>query len=253
MTTATLGGIIKDYRIKKRLSQLDISLRIGWKDTTRLSKIEQGRVAKPSRETVDKIIKALELTEQEKGELLLHGGYVPTDKENSYVIETVKHKILSWQYPAYLMDFSWRILLINQATIDVFGFPQALLKTAYKVKPNLLENVAMDWKIEIFKGDDEKTLRPLEETLVAQFKVEHLGHENDKWYKQIITKLAASEKFRKLWSTIDAKDYHKKLFEYEYKVVRWPKTGKIKTYHVFDSKLVFDRRFIVVLYLPADK
>jgi len=51
MLTATLGGLIKDYRIKKRLSQLEVSLRIGWKDTTRLSKIEQGRVGKPIRKT----------------------------------------------------------------------------------------------------------------------------------------------------------------------------------------------------------
>jgi len=40
MITATLGGLIKDFRIKKRLSQFDVSLRIGWKDTSRLSKIE---------------------------------------------------------------------------------------------------------------------------------------------------------------------------------------------------------------------
>ena len=79
--TATLGGIIKDYRIKKRLSQLDLSLRVGWKDTSRLSKIEQGRINKPSRIIVDKIINALGLTEQEKGDFLLAGGYLPTDEE----------------------------------------------------------------------------------------------------------------------------------------------------------------------------
>ena len=252
MATATLGGLIKDYRIKKRLSQLEISLRIGWKDSTRLSKIEQGRVGKPARETVDKIIRALELTGQEKGEFLLTGNYLPTDKEIDQVIKSVGQKILMWPYPAYLMDFGWRMLLINQPTIDIFGFPQELLQTARKVKPNLLESVTTKWPMEIFKGDDKKTLKPLAETLVAQFKAEHLGKENEKWYKQLINNLSNNEVFRKLWNTISASDYHKKLSEYEYKLIKWP-NGKIITYHVFDSKLVFDKRFIAVLYLQENK
>lgn len=57
MVTATLGGLIKDYRIKKRLSQIDLSLRLGWKDASRISRIEQGRVGKPNRQTAERIIK----------------------------------------------------------------------------------------------------------------------------------------------------------------------------------------------------
>jgi transcriptional regulator with XRE-family HTH domain len=249
MITATLGGLIKDYRIKKRLSQLEISSRIGWKDSTRLSKIEQGRAGKPTRKTVDKIIEALKLTDQEKGEFLLTGGYLPTDEEITQVIKVFGKKIMDWPYPAYLMDFSWRILLINQPTVDVFNFPkELLLKTALKIKPNLLEITIRDWHIEIFKGDDKKTLKPLAQTLVAQFKTEQLGRENEKWYNQLIGNLSKNSTFRNLWNTIDAGDYHKKLFEYEYKLVKWPNSKTI-TYHVFDSKLVSDRRFIVVLYL----
>ena len=107
MVTATLGGLIKDFRIKKRLSQFDVSLRIGWKDTSRLSKIEQGRVGKPARETIEKIIKALELNQQEKGQLLYAGGYLPTDEEIEDIIKKVRTKIDNWHYPAYLLDFSW--------------------------------------------------------------------------------------------------------------------------------------------------
>src|SRR3990167_1866129 len=108
MITATLGGLIKDYRIKKRLPQFEVSLRIGWKDTSRLSKIEQGRVGKPTRETIEKIIKALELNEQEKGEFLFTGGYLPTDQEIKKVIEPVRDKIQNCPHPAVFIDFSWR-------------------------------------------------------------------------------------------------------------------------------------------------
>lgn len=84
MVTATLGGLIKDYRIKKRLSQLEVSLCIGWKDTSRLSKIEQGRVGTPTRPTLDKIMDALELNEHERGEMLLVSGTLPT-KEKEFI------------------------------------------------------------------------------------------------------------------------------------------------------------------------
>lgn len=251
MLTATLGGLIKDYRIKKRLSQFEISLRIGWKDASRLSKIEQGRVGKPTRETIEKIIKALELSEQERSEFLLTGSYLPSNEEIKNAIKKIGPKILNWPYPAYLMDFSWRILLMNQPTIDVFGFPPELFKKVSKLKPNLLENVISPWEMEIFKGDDKNSLKPFNETLVAQFKFEHIGQENERWYKQLVLKLADNESFRNLWSKIQSTDYHKKLSEYEYKEVRWPKSRKVIRYHVFDSKLVFDRRFTATLYLES--
>ena len=61
MNTASLGGLIKEFRIKKRLSQQDISLLVGWKDTTRLSKIEQGRVGSISSDILGKIMNTLNL------------------------------------------------------------------------------------------------------------------------------------------------------------------------------------------------
>lgn len=249
MTTATLGGLIKDYRIKKRLSQMEISSRIGWKDSTRLSKIEQGRAGKPTRETVDKIIKALGLTDQEKGEFLLIGNYLPTDKEISDTIKSVGEKILTWPYPAYLMDFSWRVLLINQSTVDIFRFPQELTRLKHEMRPNLLEIVIRDWHVKIFKGDSKKNLKPLTETLIPQFKTEHMGQENEKWYKKLTKDLSSNDSFRRLWNRMNINNYHKKLYEYEYKLIKWP-NGKTIAYHVFDSRLVQDRRFIVVLYLP---
>ena len=100
MITATLGGLIKDYRIKKRLSQFDVSLRIGWKDTSRLSKIEQGRVGKPTRETIEKIIKALGLSQYERGSMLLSCGIVPTREEIKNAIFRLRETIGTFKYPS---------------------------------------------------------------------------------------------------------------------------------------------------------
>ncbi len=255
MLTATLGGLIKDYRLKKRLSQLEVSLKIGWKDTSRLSKIEQGRVGKPTRETIEKIIQALDLDDQEKGEFLLVGGYLPTDEEIEKVIKEVEERIDTWQYPAYLIDFSWRCFLMNKETAKVFGFPQELVSQASRIKPNLLEFVIAPRELmpaKIWKGDDEENLKPFGIAQVAQFKVEQLGRESDGWYKKLIAKLIENNQFRKLWMEVKPGFYHKKLLDYEYKVVKL--SGKqLKTFkfHIFTSRLISDQRFQIVLYLPV--
>lgn len=254
MLTATLGGLIKDHRLRKRLSQMEVSLRIGWKDTTRLSKIEQGRVGKPTRETIEKVIKALGLDEQEKGEFLLVGGYLPTEEEIKKVIKKVKDRIDTWPHPAYLLDFSWRVLHLNQWTIDVFKLPPFLRNISLKIAPNLLEfpfSTKEVLPVDIKKGDDEKSTQPFQIAQVAQFKVEQNGRDNEKWYKDLIKKLTQNDQFRQVWSTLEPQKYHKKLLDYEYKVVTWPdKTRKTFKFHIFTSRLISDQRFQVVLYLP---
>ena len=110
---ATLGGLIKDFRIQKRISQLEVATKMGWSDTTRLSKIEQGRTGKPTNAVLEKILDALDLSETERNEALLAGGYLPTDKEIIEAVNNVKNKINSWPYPATMTDFTWRMVAFN--------------------------------------------------------------------------------------------------------------------------------------------
>lgn len=255
MLTATLGGLIKDFRIKKRLSQQEVSLRIGWKDTSRLSKIEQGRVGKPTRKTIDKVIKALGLTEQEKGEFLLVGGYLPTEEEIKKAVDETKEKINNWPYPAVLIDFSWRCLMVNRGIIETFGFPRDFINQVSKLKPNLLGMVIAPkdfMPVKILKGDCENNVKPFAIAQTAQFKFEQLGREDDEWYKRLVGKLTKNPKFRKIWLSVQDDTYHKKLLDYEYKIIKWPNGEKPEQkYHVFSSRLISDQRFQITLYLPA--
>lgn len=257
MTTATLGGLIKDYRIKKRLSQLEVSLRIGWQDTTRLSKIEQGRVGKPTRETIEKIIKALDLDEQEKGEFLFVGGYLPTDTEIAHAISISKDKIDQWNYPAYLMDFSFRWLYTNIYTLKTAGLPDKFKKVVKKDKPNFLEFPFLpkeQFAIEILKGEDADNLKTFQVAQIAAFKTENLHYQNESWYKSLIKSLMKYQDFRKFWPKITLADYHKKLFDYEYKRMIGEYEGKKRSldFHLQTAKLITDPRFQVVLYYPAN-
>lgn len=258
MTTATLGGLIKDYRIKKRLSQIDVSLKLGWKDTSRLSKIEQGRVGKPNRDTTERIMNALELTQQERGNFLLVGGYLPTDDEIQPIIKLVKTKINTWKYPSYLVDFSLRWIYANDAALIVGDLPLEQKAWMEKIKPHFLSIAFLpkdQLSVEIKKGESEETLTSFKIGQIATFKNENEKYQNESWYKKLLKEMMKNEEFRSLWPKVDSEISYKTLFDYEYITFTGTYNGKVKTlkFHLTASKIIRDIRFRVVFYFPADK
>ncbi len=144
---------------------------------------------------------------------------------------------------------------MNFKTVEVFGFPKELISQIPKLKPNLLEFAIAPKEtmpVSVWKGDDEKSLKVFEIAQIAQFKVEQLGRENDTWYKKLIEKLAKNDRFRKLWFEVKPEVYHKKLLDYEYKIVELPDNfPKAIKFHIFTSRIITDQRFQLVLYSPA--
>src|SRR3989344_6887474 len=115
--SATLGGLLKDYRLQKNISQLEISFAVGWKEPSRLSRIEQGRVGRPKRVLLEKIMDSMKLSQEERNRLLLTGGYMPTDEEVEDIRNKVKKTLDEWKYPAVVLDFTWRIVSQNREMI----------------------------------------------------------------------------------------------------------------------------------------
>src|SRR3989344_5536505 len=105
MITASFGGLLKDFRTRKNFSQKEIAYAMGWRETSRLSRIEQGITKKTNRETIDRILNILQLERNKKGQLLLAGGYLPTEEEIKQIRMEVQPLLDKWKYPAYLLDF----------------------------------------------------------------------------------------------------------------------------------------------------
>lgn len=258
MLTATLGGLIKDFRLKKRLSQQEVSLRIGWKDTTRLSKIEQGRVGKPTLPTIKKVIKALDLDERDTGEFLLTGGYLPTEEEVKDRLKELVKKVEDWPYPAYINDFGWRFLYSNGKNLDVFNLDIKWQARLLKEKPSLLLFPFLPkdvMPVQVFKGEDAANLKPFVMAQVATFKMETFLYQYETWYKKTVQSLMSYPEFISAWATVTENDYHKKLLDYEYKRIQgiYNKQELTLNFHVTVARLIKDPRFQVVFYYPADK
>ena len=74
-----VGAMLRDWRQRRRLSQLDLALEAGV-STRHLSFVETGR-SKPSREMVLRLAEQLEVPLRERNGLLLAAGYAPVYAE----------------------------------------------------------------------------------------------------------------------------------------------------------------------------
>jgi transcriptional regulator with XRE-family HTH domain len=140
MTVATatpgVGPLLKDWRRRRRLSQLDLA--VGADVSTRhLSFVETGR-SKPSRELLLHLAEHLDVPLRDRNGLLLAAGYAPDYREtplDDAAMTPVRHaldKVLTGHepFPAVIVDRRWTLVSANQP---------ALRLLADGVAPELLE------------------------------------------------------------------------------------------------------------------
>lgn len=257
MLTATLGGLIKDYRLKKRLSQLEVSLRIGWKDSTRLSKIEQGRVSRPTRETLDQIIKALGLNEHEKGEMLLASSIIPSKSEVKSVLLSLKERLKEFRYPLLLVDFAWNFFYFNDPAKNLYQISEKDYAYVSKYHPNWLEMLFLHKSfenIEIKGGYSERNTKPFKIFQISHFKFEQAGNTNENWFGSLLAKLSQDHEFRQLWLKVPPAQ-EDLLYEYEFDEFNgiWSGQKKKLKFHVFSIHPTSDFRFYLMIHQPADQ
>jgi transcriptional regulator with XRE-family HTH domain len=126
MTTAVptaprVGDLLRDWRRRRRLSQLDVSLDAAV-SARHLSFVETGR-SKPSRELVLHLAEFLDVPLRERNALLLAAGYAPaysaTDLDAAQaraVRESLGHLLAGHEpYPAVVFDRYGDVVLTNRA------------------------------------------------------------------------------------------------------------------------------------------
>ena len=79
MDTNTVGGLIREWRTKRRMSQLDLAMEAEISQR-HLSFMESGR-SLPSRDMVLHIAEQLAITLRQRNQLLLAAGYAPSFSE----------------------------------------------------------------------------------------------------------------------------------------------------------------------------
>src|SRR2546425_7569352 len=108
-----VGGLLRQWRQRRRLSQLDLAVE-ATVSARHLSFVETGR-SKPSRELLLHLAEHLDVPLRERNRLLLAAGYAPLCRETPLdaadmeLVRAALDKILTSHepYPAVIVDRRW--------------------------------------------------------------------------------------------------------------------------------------------------
>ncbi|MFI7517907.1 helix-turn-helix transcriptional regulator [Micromonospora globbae] len=118
---APVGELLRDWRRRRRLSQLDLSVGTGV-STRHLSFVETGR-SRPSPDLILRLAEHLDVPLADRNALLLAGGYAPAHSahgldgpELAPVREAVRQVLHAHgPFPAVLVDQHWHLVEANAA------------------------------------------------------------------------------------------------------------------------------------------
>jgi transcriptional regulator with XRE-family HTH domain len=124
--TQAVGGLLREWRQRRRLSQLDLACDAGI-STRHLSFVETGR-AHPSRDMVLHLSEQLDVPVRERNVLLVAAGYAPIFPERPLADPAMTAAreaidlVLERQkpYPAFALDRYWDIVASNAALPELY-------------------------------------------------------------------------------------------------------------------------------------
>lgn len=138
--TQTVGNLLRDWRRRRRLSQLDLACEADI-SSRHLSFLETGR-ASPSREMVLRLAEQLEVPLRERNRLLVAAGYAPVFRERPLDDPTLSaaRKVVDLvlkghePFPALAVDRQWTLVAQNRAVPPLLaGVDPSLLETPVNV------------------------------------------------------------------------------------------------------------------------
>jgi len=121
-----VGGLLRDWRQRRRLSQLGLALEAEV-SARHLSFVETGR-SRPSRRFVLHLAEHLDVPLRDRNSLLLAAGYAPFHNETPLdaaemaPVRSAIDKVLAGHdpYPAVVVDRRWDLVSMNRAASAVF-------------------------------------------------------------------------------------------------------------------------------------
>ena len=126
ITPTQVGNHLRQWRQRRRLSQLDLALDAEI-STRHLSFVETGRAA-PSRRMILTLAERLEIPMRERNVLLVAGGFAPVYPERPLDAPEMRHArevidlVLQGHlpYPAFAIDRHWNILASNRSLPRIY-------------------------------------------------------------------------------------------------------------------------------------
>lgn len=120
-STQPIGELLRDWRQRRRLSQLDLALEVQM-STRHLSFVETGR-SQPSREMILRLAEELAVPLRERNAMLLAAGYAPVFADRSLDDASLQQTLAAIEtllkahdpFPALAVDRHWNLVTANKA------------------------------------------------------------------------------------------------------------------------------------------
>lgn len=134
-TTTGVGTLLREWRDRRRISQLELALRAG-SSARHISFIETGR-SRPSQEMVLRLAAHLDVPVRERNALLIAAGYAPTFPETPLddpamaALRSAMEQLLTGYepFPALVLDGTYHVQAANRGiTMLLAGVDPALLE-----------------------------------------------------------------------------------------------------------------------------
>src|SRR6476646_5894330 len=121
MPSPRVGALMREWRERRRRSQLDLSLDVGV-STRHLSYVETGK-SRPSPELVLAVAEHLEVPLRERNTMLLAAGFAPRYSQRGLDAPAMRQIVAGLQrmldahdpYPGVVIDRQWNVVLANDA------------------------------------------------------------------------------------------------------------------------------------------
>jgi transcriptional regulator with XRE-family HTH domain len=237
---------LREHRGRTQLDvELDASLGTGY-----LQRVESGKVRHPERDTLERILKALDTRYTERRDILELFGYVvdaplPDENEISWAIAACQSDLDSAVFPAYLLDCANQLLTWNALLPKLFRLNQ----------PSQSQRLSMMRLI--FDADYGFTslITNPDVFFTAQIRAQRyeMSHfRGEAWLKTILDDLMQTPIFAHYWRQTETEQAHpiaaRPLSPLE---INLPYSGRLQ-FRLLSEPFASDRRFRVLYYLPAD-
>jgi transcriptional regulator with XRE-family HTH domain len=250
----TPGGnrlrLMRETRRKSQLEvELDAHLGIGY-----LQRVESGKVQRPERETLERILGVLDARYTERRDILEMFGYVvdaplPNDAEIEWAVGVYQAELSDVPFPAYLLDCGHRLLVWNRLAPTLFAFERRTPDDAPLHRASMIHMIfdtAYPVRLKVANPD---VFYPAQ---MRALRYEMRLFHGEPWYHLLIEELRRSALFEQYWLKAEAEaDYHipaRPLVPIELKA----SDARRLQFRLFSEPFAQDRRFRVIYFVPAD-
>jgi len=252
------GSLLRGLRREAGLSLNELAGRLDDNgvriDAAHLQRIETGRIARPTAETLHAILTlGFEASYRTRRDVLQAFGYrlswaLPTPPEIDEGRQLCAQELLSATWPAYLMDHGQRVWAWNRYVPRLLGLDPDDPAPGAFVGLTVLDLVFNPEVSTTLMISNAEQFRPL---FLRMFKIQTQSHAHEPWFQELIERARAWPGFEELWSALrenaDAVLSTQPIVPIEWQV---PGVERPLRFRIALIYLSIDPRFQVVHWIP---